>query len=152
MNSNYSLTESVKTAIKIAQAYAKEYRQENFSPAHLLKALIHKDVGLAPFLNAIGKDTLYIEDWADVRIETYSKSGKVVEDPIGDKQVGMTFEEGDNVRVKLGIHEINPVCLLAALVKPNIAFTADQLKTFPVLEKEILDLYLSDASVANAVA
>ncbi len=151
MNENLALTESSKQAITIARAFAREFRHETFSPAHLLKALLHKEVALAPFLQSIGKDVHYLADWADVRIESYPKSGKAPEEPKGDKQVSTVFEEADNVRLKLGLHEISPICLLVALAKPNIGFTPDQLKTFPILEKEILDLYLSDTSVQGAI-
>jgi ATP-dependent Clp protease ATP-binding subunit ClpB len=32
-----------------------------------------------------------------------------------------------------------------------VGFTADQLKTFPILEKEIYDLYISEAAVQYAI-
>ncbi len=45
---NYS--EDLKKAINIAQAIAKEFINEYVTPAHLLKALLHKEVGLRSFL------------------------------------------------------------------------------------------------------
>jgi ATP-dependent Clp protease ATP-binding subunit ClpB len=50
MSADFSLSDSSISAVQIAQAVAKEYSHENFSPAHLLRALLHKDVGLKGFL------------------------------------------------------------------------------------------------------
>ncbi|HYV92784.1 MAG TPA: ATP-dependent Clp protease ATP-binding subunit [Chitinophagales bacterium] len=147
----FSLSDSAKTAIQIAQAIAKEYSNENFSPAHLLKALLHKDVGLTGFVQSMDKDVNYLADWAEVRIEGYPKAVKLPEAPAGDAKIESVFKEADSARIKLGLLEINPICILAALCKPSVGFTADQLKTFPILEKEIFDLYVSDASIQNAI-
>ena len=38
--------------------------------------------------------------------------------------------------------QINPICTLCALAKPEVGFSADQLKSFPIREKEILDFFL----------
>ena len=64
-----NLSESVKTAVRVAQSLAKEYHHKEFGPAHLLKGLMHQEVGLRNFLTSIGKDAAYIADWADVRME-----------------------------------------------------------------------------------
>ena len=49
-----ALNESMKTAVEIAQSLAKEYSNEYFYPAHMLRALIHKEVGIKSFLESIG--------------------------------------------------------------------------------------------------
>ena len=41
-----TFTEDLKQAISISQSLAKEFSNAEFSPAHLLKALLHKEVGL----------------------------------------------------------------------------------------------------------
>jgi ATP-dependent Clp protease ATP-binding subunit ClpA len=41
---------------------------------------------------------------------------------------------------------------LVALTKPNVGFDAGQLKSFPVKEKELLDVYIQDEGVQHAVA
>ncbi len=146
-----NLNENVKHAVEIAQAFAKEYHNEKFTAAHLLRALMHKDIGLKQFLESIGKDANYIADWAEIRMEDAPKTSKTIESPTGDDTVMSIFDEADNVRIKLGLHEINPICVFTAICKPNIAFTSDQLKSFPVKEKEVLELYLNDASIQNAV-
>lgn len=147
-----NLSESVKTAVRVAQSLAKEYHHKEFGPAHLLKGLLHQEVGLRNFLSSIGKDAAYIGDWAEVRIEDYPQAINVPDEMLGNDAVKAVFEEADNVRVKLGIDAITPVCVLVALAKPNVGFDAGQLKSFPVKEKEILDVYIQDEDLKQAVA
>src|SRR5690606_10547202 len=68
-----------------------------------------------------------------------------------DEKAANVFEEADNIRLKLGLDDVTPVCVLAALVKPNVGFTSEELKSFPLREREILDLYVSDSSLNEAV-
>lgn len=145
--STISISDSSKTAVQIAQAFAKEYHAEKYGNAHLLRGLLHKEVGLISFLQSLSKDIGYMIEWSEIRMEGYPKVATSPEIILADPQCGNVLEEADNVRLKLGLDEIEPVCLLTALVKPNIGFTADQLKSFPLREKEILELYLSDYSV-----
>ena len=147
-----SLNESVKTAIEISQSLAKEYHNEYFYPAHLLRSLLHKDVGLKSFLDAIGKDSGYIMEWAEVRMEEYPKAAQVKDKITGDDGIKNVFDEADNVRIKLGLDLISPICVLCAISKPGVGFTSEQLKTFPVKEKEILELYFKEDGIQQAVA
>lgn len=137
-----NLNESVKTAIRIAQAIAKEYSNATYTSSHLLKALLHKEIGLRGFIRSMDKDPEYFEEWAEMRIDDCPKTG-VISDVLPDERIPSVFEESDNVRLKLGLLEINPICVLAALSRPNIAFSTDQLKSFPLRENEIVDLYIS---------
>lgn len=146
-----NLSESVKTAVRVAQSLAKEYHHKEFGPAHLLKGLMHQEVGLKNLLQSIGKDTAYIGDWAEVRIEDYAAALTVPDEMLGNTQVKQVFEEADNVRIKLGQDLITPVCVLIALIKPNVGFDVNQLKSFPVKERELLDIYLSNEDVNHAV-
>ena len=95
-----NFTDEVKQAIGIAQAVAKEFSNERFSPAHLLKAILHRDVGLLPFLEAMGKDNYYMEEWADVRIESYQKSSKIPDQPPADQGVQSVISEAENISLK----------------------------------------------------
>jgi len=144
-----NLNESVRTAIRIAQSIAREYYNAHYGAPHLLKAFMHKEVGLKPFIQSLDKDLDYFEEWAEMRIEDYPKAG-VVADIQPDDNIPVVFEESDNVRLKLGLLEINPICVLAAMARPNIAFTTDQLKSFPIRENEIFDLYVSGKETQRA--
>lgn len=147
-----TLNESVKTAIEIAQSLAKEYHNAHFSSPHLLMALMNRQVGLRKFLDSIGKDSNYINDWAEVRLEEYPKIAQVKEHVTGDEAVQRVFEEADNIRIKLGLDSITPICVLTSMSKPGIGFASDELKSFPVKEREILDLYLKEDTLQHAVA
>ena len=74
-----NLDDSVKIALNIALAVARENANECYTPSHLLKALLHKDVGLRDFIISIGKDLGYLEEWADVHIEQCPKSTRFAE-------------------------------------------------------------------------
>ena len=146
-----SFSESLKTGIRIAQSFAKEYKNEKFSLPHLLRGLLHKEVGLHPFLASLDKDVAYMIEWAEIRLEDFPKTSKVIETVGADEHAANVFEEADNIRLKLGLDDVTPMCVLAALVKPNVGFTTEELKSFPLREKEILDLYINDSSLSQAV-
>jgi len=145
-------SDGVKLAIRIAQSLAKEYQNPSFTAAHLLKGLMHKDVGLRDFLNAIGKDDQYIADWAEVRIDEAEKGALTQDEVKGSAEIAGIFEEADHVRITFGLYLITPVCVLAALCKPMVAFSVDQLKSFPIKERELLDLYVSEEEVKQVVS
>ncbi|MBP5458156.1 MAG: ATP-dependent Clp protease ATP-binding subunit [Paludibacteraceae bacterium] len=137
-----NLNEEVQTAVRIAKAVAVENGNGMFTAAHLLKALLYREVGLLDFLASLEKDVAYLNEWAEIRMEESPKHwvGAEVEP---DDSVCRTFEEADRVRISWGLLELNPISVLCALSKPSVAFSADQLRSFPIREKEILDLFQS---------
>ena len=138
-----NLDDSVKIALNIAQAVARENANEYYMPSHLLKALLHKDVGLRDFIISIGKDLGYLEEWADVYIEQCPKSTQLSEIKPSEK-IDFIFRAADDARIRLGLFDINPICVLIALVKPGVAFSSDQLRSFPIQERDILSLYVNN--------
>lgn len=133
-----NITDSVRDAIRIAKTLAQEYGNSHYSSAHLLKALMHKEVGLHEFLIAMGKDIGYLEEWAEIRIDEYPKV--ISESAISpDERLAFIFEEADYARISLGFFKIDSICVLLALVKPEVGFSTDQLRSFPVREKEIIE-------------
>ncbi|MCQ2189350.1 MAG: ATP-dependent Clp protease ATP-binding subunit [Paludibacteraceae bacterium] len=133
----------MQTAIRIAKSLAREYGNASYAPAHLLKAMLHREVGLSSFVLAIGKDEAYIEEWAEIHMEESEKYSGVTE--IGpDSKVTKVLEEADNVRLKLGLLEITPICVLCAISRPETGFSADQLKSFPIREKDVLECFLGE--------
>ncbi|MBS1782023.1 MAG: ATP-dependent Clp protease ATP-binding subunit [Bacteroidetes bacterium] len=146
-----SLNESVKQAVEIAQSLAREYHNPHFFPAHLLMGLLHKDVGLKDFITAIGQDAGYIQEWAEVRMEDAPRVGQQPDQLSGDEGVKRCFEESDNIRIKLGLDYITPICLLAALSKPGVAYSIEQLKTFPIKEGEVLRAFLQEDAIQSSV-
>ena len=147
-----ALSDTTKQAITIAQALAKEYQNAQFTPGHLLHALLHRDIGLRALLESLGQDVPYLQEWAEVRIENLSKNTQIPEAPAGDAKVSAALEEADLVRLKLNEDEITPLALLAALAKPNVAFTADQLKTFHLRSDELLATAVAEQAIQEAIA
>ncbi|RFM25597.1 ATP-dependent Clp protease ATP-binding subunit [Deminuibacter soli] len=147
-----NLNESVQHAVHVAKSLAKERHHGNFDSAHLLCGLLHKETGFRPFLQSIGKDVNYLYDWAEVRMDEIEPTAVNGNDIKGSLSVHHVFEEADNIRVKLGLDLVMPVCVLAALSKPNIGFPAEQLKSYPIKEKELLDLYLDESDARSAIA
>jgi ATP-dependent Clp protease ATP-binding subunit ClpA len=146
-----NLSESVQHAVHVAKSLARERHHGSFGSAHLLCGLLHKETGFRPFLQSIGKDVNYLYEWAEVRMDEYTPSPAAGEDIKGGAEISRVFEEADNVRVKLGLDLVMPVCVLTALSKPNIGFPAEQMKSYPIKEKELLDLYLKEEDIRTAV-
>ena len=152
MTPTLTLSDNTKQAITIAQALAKEYQNAQFTPGHLLHALLHRDIGLRELLETLGQDVPYLQEWAEVRIENLSKNTQIPEAPAGDAKVSAALEEADLIRLKLNEDEITPLALLAALAKPNVAFTTDQLKTFPLRSDELLATVVAEQAIQEAIA
>ncbi len=146
-----TFTGDLKKAISIAQSLAREFSNAEFAPAHLLKALLHKETGLTEMLMDLDQDIYYLEEWADVRIESCPKSGKVPENPPGNEQIQAVFREAENIRLKLSQDATDPVSILAALSTPGVGFTYEQLKTYPLSQKQIIDYLLESTQIEHAV-
>lgn len=144
-------SDELRKAIGIAQSMAKEHSNPKFSPAHLLRALLHKDAGLTGFLFSLGKDLLYLEEWAEVRMESCPKSGNIPENPPGDDNVKAVFREAENIRIKLSREKTDPFSVLAALSTPGVGFNYEQLKTFTLSQKEILDTLVEEKQLREVL-
>lgn len=149
MQNSLTISENLKSAIRIAQAFAKENKNEKIGVSHMLRALMHREAGLHDFLKSIGKDPAYIAEWAEVRIDEYPKSNTIPEVPLADEQLTKVIEDADNVGLKLGLDYTDTICVLVALVKPNSAYTLSQLKSLPLRENEIMEQYLDHHKIKN---
>ncbi len=135
---DYTLSPKVNNAIHIAQSIAKEYHNDQYNAAHLLKALLHKDVGLKDFFDQIDGDIYYYEEWSEVRIEALPRVVNIPDAIPGDKSVEAVFNEADTLKLKLGEDEITPKAVLVALCTPGVGFSYEQLKTLPLKADEVL--------------
>jgi len=146
----YSFSEKSKQALHIAAQLAKENMHGNFSAAHLLKALLHKDLPLLKYLEAKGVDVYYLEEWAEIRIEQYPRDGKMTDSPPADSDTEPLFTEADHLHLKLHYNTIEPECLLMAIATPGVSFAYEQLKTFPITAAQILQWYEGDGGKGNS--
>lgn len=145
------LAESAVKLIRIAQAFARENGSGVFTPAHLLKALLHKEASLHDLLKSLDKDIYYLEEWADVRIEAVPKSAHQREAVTGDALLEEVMNEADNIRLRLLKDEILPLHLLAAISTPGVGFTYDQLKTFPLRRDELLQAIAATEEIQSVL-
>jgi ATP-dependent Clp protease ATP-binding subunit ClpA len=144
-NGILKLSEEIKNAINIAQLCAQEYNNICFYPAHLLKGLLHKNSGIRDELFAMDVDVYYLEEWAEVRMESYPKGSKLSKPIPADEGVENIFQEAEELNLLTEQDELSPLSVLAALTTPGVGFTFDQLKTFP-LQREVLLNKLSENS------
>ena len=124
----------------IANAFAEEYSNDAIYPAHLFKAILHKSMGLIHFLeNELGKDYYYLQEWADIQMQLSPRASRPTKNLNYSEEATAVLEEADAYKEKLGMTELEPVCVLASLVTPGVGFTFDQLKTLPLNATEICE-------------
>ena len=122
----------------IANSFAEEYCSDAIYPAHLFKAILHKEVGLVRFIETeLDKDYYYLQDWADVQMQLSPRAVRPMRDLDFSKESEAVLEEAENYKVKFNLDECTDVCVLAALVTPGVGFSFDQLKTLPLTPSDI---------------
>ena len=132
----------------IANSFAEEYCSDAIYPAHLFKAVLHKEMGLVKFIEKdLDKDYYYLQDWADVQMQLAPRSAKPMRDLEYSDESLAVMEEADNYKLKFGLDETTPVCILASLVTPGVGFTFDQLKTLPLTPSDISAKMANGANV-----
>ena len=136
---NGTVTDTLSEVVDLARAIARDYMHATYSSAHLLKAVLRKDMGLVPFLDSMVKDVGYMREWADMRIEAWPKAPNPQSSPAPDKQVDAVLREADFARMTFGRSAIDAYCLLTALCTPGVGFSYEQLKSFPLTRQEIMD-------------
>jgi ATP-dependent Clp protease ATP-binding subunit ClpA len=147
-----SYTDELKRALHIAQAVAHEYRHEYYAAPHLLQALLHNEIGLATWLVVeLGKDIHYLREWAEVRIEGEPKSSRPPEMPNPDAKLKPVLEVAELVALQLSKEQTDPLCALAALLRPGLAFTEQQLKSLPLTQREVMEAVEPEAKQPVAV-
>jgi ATP-dependent Clp protease ATP-binding subunit ClpA len=144
-------SDTLQRSLHIAQAVAHEYRQAQYGPPHLLTALLHNEIGLASWLVAVlDKDIHYLREWAEVRLEDEPKAARPVEAPAPDATVQRALELAELIALQLARPQPDALCTLAALLRPGLAFSAEQLKSLPLSQKEILDAAQAELPAAPA--
>ncbi len=130
-------SQEVTKALHIAQKIGRENLNANFTGAHLIKAMLNRDLSLLKHLENLGVDVFYLEEWADVRIEELPKSpNRYSCEP--DEVIDDIFAEADQIREILEEQEISLFAVMTAISSPGVAFSFDQMKTFPVTRNELL--------------
>ena len=122
----------------IANSFAEEYCSDAIYPAHLFKAVLHKEIGLVHFIESeLDKDYFYLQDWADVQMQLAPRAVRPMRDLDYSAEARAVLEEAENYQVKFDLEECTDVCVLASLVTPGVGFSFDQLKTLPLTPSDI---------------
>ena len=122
----------------IANSFAEEYCSDAIYPAHLFKAILHKEIGLVHFIETeLDKDYYYLQDWADVQMQLSPRAVRPLRDLEYSPESQAVLDEAENYMVKFGLDECTDVCVLTALVTPGVGFSFDQLKTLPLTPSDI---------------
>lgn len=143
---NITFNEELQSALEIARKIAHESKHAEYTSAHLLKAILHRDLTLLKELEAMGKDVFFIEEWSEVRIEEHPKS-PVPKEVEPHHNIDDVISEADSIRDILDRNEIDLFCVMVAIATPGVAFNFDQMKTFPVARAELLDERMNSNSV-----
>ncbi len=137
--------------LSIANAFAEEYGNDAIYPAHLLKAVLHKETGLVKFIETdLDKDYYYLQDWADVQMTLAPRAARPMRDLSLSAEAQAVEEEAEEYARKWELPGSDAVCILAAIATPGVGFTFDQLKTFPLTAAEIADKVSRSTSSATA--
>ena len=114
--------ESAIEVFQIAEAYAKENMNGAIEPAHILKALLHKDIGLVAFIEkTLDADYYYILEWADMRMKMLKKSSDSSVKGFSALTKAIV-SEADSVRSQSKKEMIDPISLLIAVALSLVPF------------------------------
>lgn len=145
-NSILTYNPELNRAIEIARSEARENQHNNWGPPHLLFALLRNEIGLSIELSNEGIDTEYIKDWAQIRITNYPKTGKISPEPEPDAAVEKVLEVADMIRLKLGRDQITTLDVFIAISRPGVGFNKDHLKSYPINEETLLQIFSAKPS------
>lgn len=129
----------LEKAIHIATQIAEEHQHESFGPAHLVKAALNRDLSLLRYLHDLGIDVYFIEEWADVNLESYPKRSSRTLDVRTGSKARTVFFEAEEIQQKLDKQDVDLICLFISAITPGVGFSFDQLKSLPVSSNELMD-------------
>lgn len=119
--------------LHLAKSFAMDNGSPKIEPVHILRALLHKNVGLVDYIeNTLDSDYYYILDWTDVRMGQTPKSAYPMKEAALSNDARSVVKEAIAISQSLGLEGIDEKALLAAVITPGIGFTVDQLKTLPL--------------------
>lgn len=140
-----SLTLLPNDYLHIASSFAIDNRSPKIEPSHLLRALLHKNMGLADYIeNTLDSDYYYLLDWADIRVGQCPKSAYPMREPVLSDASKSVVKEALRLGKTMGYDNIDGKMLLYALVSPGVGFSAEQLKTLPLSQEVILSTFTSE--------
>jgi len=133
--------------LHIAYSFAIDNNSPKIEPAHLLRALLHKGIGLVDYIeNTLDSDYYYILDWTDIRVSQCPKSPYPMKEATLSDTSKSVVKEALRLGKSLGADHIDTHMLLFALVSPGVGFSAEQLKTLPLSADTVLSAMTANSA------
>ena len=137
--------------LHIASSFAIDNSCPKIEPAHLLRALLHKSMGLVDYIeNTLDSDYYYLVDWADIRVGQCVKSPYPMKETTLSDYSKSVVKEVLRLTKSFGSGTVDPKLILCALSSPGVGFSADQLKTLPLSSDIILKTMSGEKGVINS--
>ena len=128
--------------MNVAQRKAQEYGHAHVEPSHVLWSLLHESSALASGLEGAGIDLLYARDWAEMRMEEATRAKGEPGAPEPAASVEKALAEAKRYEARFPENDLGrSAALLAALTKPGVAFTKEDLQSFPLTEKLVMEIF-----------
>lgn len=138
--------------LHVVTSFALDNNSPKIEPAHLLRALLHKGMGLTGYIeNTLDSDYYYILDWTDIRVGQNPKSPYPMKEVILSDASRSVVKEAMRLAKSLGLDGVDLKVLLCALVSPGFGFSAEQLKTLPLSPETILNSFSTNKTNNTAV-
>ena len=151
MDKYVKFLENIPNLLHIAQSFANEHKSPKIEPAHILRALLHKSMGLVNYIeDTLDEDYYYLVDWADMRMQQCDKSPYPMKGFELSHDAENVVKEAKDFSEQCGLAEITAPCLLAALVSPGVGFSYEQLKTLPLQSGKVLKTISGNTPVKAA--
>ena len=101
----------------IANSFAEEYCSDAIYPAHLFKAILHKEIGLVNFIESeLDKDYYYLQDWADVQMQLAPRAVRPMRDLEFSEESQAVIEEAERpLSRRLRIIKLNLISMSAQM-------------------------------------
>lgn len=133
--------------LHIATSFALDNNSPKLEPSHLLRALLHKGMGLVDYIETtLDSDYYYILDWTDIRVGQSPKSPYPMKEAALSDASKSVVKEAARLSKSLGLDGLDPKLLLYALISPGVGFSAEQLKTFPLSPEAVLNAFSANVS------
>lgn len=137
--------------LHIAKSFAIDNNSPKIEPAHLLRALLHKNVGLIDFIeNDLDSDYYYLLDWTDVRMRQAQKSAYPMKEAILSDEARNVAKHALETAKSMGMETFDEKILLASTITPGVGFSVEQLKTFPLGAPQVFDKISPSLSSVSA--
>ena len=126
--------------LHIAKSFAVDNNSPKIEPAHLLRALLHKSMGLVDFIeNDLDSDYYYLLNWTDVRVRQAPKSAYPMKEAALSDESRNVVKHAMETAKKLGLENIDGKILLASVITPGVGFSVEQLKTLPLGASQVME-------------